>query len=88
MNEEPQIEDTTEIERQAHEIVKPPKKVLGETPILKITLDGKPYYHFQSQNFDSKLAQKDDSMVIQGKYFYKGKHDNGQHSKMNLKSNK
>ena len=86
--EEPQVEDTTHIEEEAHEIVKPVTEITGNTSILKIKVNGNPYYHFKKDSFDTELAKKNKSIYIQGKHFYEGKKDNGMFSRMNLKSNK
>lgn len=87
ISELPTVENTSFIEKEAKKIVKKsPTKVKGTTSVLKVILNGDPFYHFASKEFDTELATKAQSAVIGGKTFYLGLKNNSMHTKRRLVS--
>ena len=73
ISENPTIENTSTLEST----VKPTEKVevtpiKGNTKILKIKVNGTPFYHFSSIEFNSEIATRDSNVVVGGKRFYQG----------------
>lgn len=83
--ETPQLEDTLFIEQEGLEVGKV-EEIIGTTSILKITINGEPYYHFSTVNFDSELATKDNFIRVGSKVFYKGLVNRRMKNRLKLKS--
>jgi len=87
ISENPTTENTSFIETEAKKIVKNfSPSIKGSTSVLKIMLDGKPFYHFSNKEFDSELASRDQSALIGSKRFYLGVKNNSMRTRMKLKS--
>lgn len=71
ISETPTLENTSLIEKEGLQVGKQ-KEVKGTTKILKVTLNGEPYYHFSTVEFNSEIATKDNFIRIGNKVFYKG----------------
>jgi hypothetical protein len=69
ITETPTLENTSTIEKTAKK-QKVGKKI--NTNILKLTLNGEPYFHFAKVEFDSEIATKNQDIVVSGKRYYKG----------------
>lgn len=85
ITEAPTLENTSTIEMEGLIIGKQPD-ITGTTPILKVTVNGEPFYHFSLGLFDTELATKDSSIVIGEKRFYKGLKDRRMKNRLKLKS--
>ena len=87
ISENPTIENTTALERIAKTFVKQEvTPIKGNTKILKIKINGKPFYHFSSVEFDSELATKNSNVVVGGKRFYEGLTDRRMITRLKLSS--
>ena len=84
ISETPTIENTTALE--ASTIKREVTPIKGNTKILKIKINGRPFYHFSSCDFDSELATKESDVVISGKRFYQGKVDRRMITRLSLTS--
>jgi hypothetical protein len=85
LSENPTTENTSAIEREAVMLTKQ-KEIAGTTPILKIKVNGLPYYHFNTGVFDEELATRNSTVKVGGKVFYLGKVDKRMKVRMNLNS--
>jgi len=83
ISENPTIENTATLEANVKQEVAPIK---GNTKILKIKINGQPFYHFSSVVFDSELATKNSNVVVGGKRFYKGLTDRRMITRLKLNS--
>ena len=83
ITEKPTLENTSKIENKGLKIKKP-QFTLGKTSILKIMVDGKPFYHFLKGEFDNELATQNLSMVVSGKRFYRGLKNNSMMVRLRL----
>ena len=87
ISEKATIENTTTLEAAAASIVtNEAPAITGKTTILKILLNGSPYYHFSTVEFDNELATRDEYVVVSGKSFYKGLKSSKRHARLKLKS--
>lgn len=87
ISENPTIENTAALEATITPTVKREvTPIKGNTKVIKIKINGKPFYHFSSCEFDSELATKDSDVVISGKRFYKGLVDRRMITRLNLTS--
>lgn len=84
LSQTPTLENTTAIINEAKKIKSASKTITGRTSILKIMLDGVPFYHFSSKEFDNELATRDQDVVVGGKRFYMGVKNNSMHTRMKL----
>ena len=71
ISETPQVENTSLIEQEGLKVGKV-NEVVGTTSILKILINGEPYYNFSSVVFNEELATKNNFVKIGSKTFYKG----------------
>lgn len=85
ISETPQVEDTSLIENEALKL-QPQKEIKGATPILKIQIDGEPFYHFSLGEFDNELATRSSFVRVGSKVFYKGIQNKRLKTRLNLKS--
>jgi hypothetical protein len=86
ITETPTLENTTTIEKQALKIkAKKQTTTLGKKNILKIMVNGKPYYHFLKDSFNSELVNRN-NIILRGKRYYEGIINNSMHSKSKLTS--
>jgi len=85
LSETPTAENTSKIEKEAVMLTKQ-KEVEGTTPILKIRVNGLPYYHFNTGVFDEELATRNSTVKVGGKTFYLGKFNKRIKTRMNLNS--
>ena len=87
ISENATIENTATIEAAAASIVtNEAPAITGKTTILKILLNGAPYYHFSTVEFDNELATRDEYVRVSGKSFYKGLKSSKRHARLKLKS--
>ena len=87
ISENATIENTTALEAATATITpNAAPAITGKTKILKILLDGSPYYHFSSCEFDNELATRDEYVVVSGRSFYKGLKSSKRHARLKLKS--
>jgi|TARA_B110000908_G_scaffold108826_1_gene127752 hypothetical protein len=87
ISENPTIENTAALEANVKPIVKQEvSSIKGNTKVLKIKINGQPFYHFSSVEFDSELATKNSNMVVGGKRFYKGLTDKRMITRLKLSS--
>ena len=87
ISENATIENTAALEAAAATIVtKEAPTITGKTTILKILLNGNPYYHFSTVEFDNELATRDEYVVVSGRSFYKGLKSSKRHARLKLKS--
>jgi hypothetical protein len=87
ISENPTIENTTALEASITPTVKKEvSSIKGNTKVLKIKVNGEPFYHFSSCEFDSELATKDSDVIIGGKRFYKGLVDRRMITRLKLTS--
>ena len=85
LSETPELENTSLIEKEGLEVGKQ-EEIVGTTSILKIVINGEPYYHFSTVSFDSELATKDNFVRIGSKVFYKGLQNRRMKNRLKLKS--
>ena len=69
ITENPTLENTLTIEKSAKKQMVV-KKINAN--ILKLTLNGEPYFHFAKVEFDDEIATKNYNVVVKGKRYYKG----------------
>jgi hypothetical protein len=87
ISEKATIENTSALEAAAASIVTTEAPAItGKTTILKILLNGNPYYHFSTVEFDNELATRDEFIRVSGKSFYKGLKSSKRHARLKLKS--
>jgi hypothetical protein len=85
ISENPTIENTTALEANAPKVSKPEQGIIkGKTKMLKIKVNGQPYYHFSSVEFNSEIATRNSNVVVGGKRFYEGIIDKRMVSRLNL----
>lgn len=71
ISETPTVENTTLLEKESLNVGKV-NEIKGSTKLLKMTLNGEPYYHFSTVEFNNEIATKDSFIKIGNKVFYKG----------------
>ena len=87
ISETPTLENTSAIVKDAMRIKTTTQPTMvGKSSIFKIMLDGIPFYHFNSRDFDLELATRNQSVVVSGKRFYMGLKNTPRHTKMKLRS--
>ena len=87
ISENPTIENTRYLEELTKAFAKKEvTPIKGNTKILKIKINGKPFYHFSSVEFDSELATKNSDVVVGGKRFYEGLTDRRMITRLKLSS--
>jgi hypothetical protein len=87
ISEKATIENTAALEAAAATIATTEAPAItGKTTILKILLNGSPYYHFSTVEFDNELATRDEFVRVSGKSFYKGLKSSKRHARLKLKS--
>ena len=85
ISETPTLENTSTIEKEAV-MMSANKELKGTTKVLKVKINGEPFYHFSLGEFDDELATKSSSVKIGGKTFYKGKIDKRMKVRLSLNS--
>ena len=87
ISETPTIENPTSLLKDAMDIKAPTvPAITGKTGVLKIMIDGAPFYHFNNRDFDSELATRKQDVVVNGKRFYMGLKNTSRHTRMKLRS--
>ena len=87
ISENPTIENTAALEATVKPTVQQEvSSIKGNTKVLKIKINGQPFYHFSNVEFDSELATKNSNVVVGGKRFYKGLTDRGMITRLKLSS--
>ena len=87
ISENPTLENTSLLEAMAPKVSKPEQGVIkGKTKVLKIKINGKPFYHFSSVEFNDEIATRNSNVVVGGKRFYEGIIDKRMISRLNLAS--
>ena len=87
ISENPTIENTAALEATVKPTVQQEvSSIKGNTKVLKIKINGQPFYHFSNVEFDSELATKNSNVVVGGKRFYKGLTDRRMITRLKLSS--
>ena len=87
ISENPTIENTAALEANVKPIVKQEvSPIKGNTKILKIKINGQPFYHFSSVEFNDEIATKNSNVVVGGKRFYQGLTDKRMITRLKLSS--
>jgi len=87
ISENPTIENTAALEANVKPIVKQEvSPIKGNTKILKIKINGQPFYHFSSVEFNDEIATRNSNVVIGGKRFYQGLTDKRMITRLKLSS--
>ena len=87
ISENPTIENTATLEATIKPAVKQEvTPIKGNTKILKVKINGVPFYHFSSCMFDETIATRNSDVVIGGKRFYEGIDNKRMITRMNLTS--
>ena len=87
ISENPTIENTAALEATVKPIVKQEvSPIKGNTKILKIKINGQPFYHFSSVEFNDEIATRNSNVVIGGKRFYQGLTDKRMITRLKLSS--
>ena len=85
LSETPQVENTEVIEKEAITVSSPEVKNPNSKSVVKIMLEGEPYYNFCSGLFNDELATRNEFFKIGNKTYYKGVENNRSHPQMKLK---
>ena len=87
ISENPTIENTAALEANVKPIVKQEvSPIKGNTKVLKIKINGQPFYHFSSVEFNDEIATKNSNVVVGGKRFYQGLTDKRMITRLKLSS--
>jgi len=87
LSETPKLENTSSIIKDGMKIkVNTTPKVTGKTKVLKIMVNGHPFYHFVKGEFDVELANRSQDVIVGGKRFYHGNVNNSMRIRMRLNS--
>tara|TARA_R110001606_G_scaffold64061_2_gene148914 strand:+ start:193 stop:474 length:282 start_codon:yes stop_codon:yes gene_type:complete len=87
ISENPTIENTAALEANVKPIVKQEvSPIKGNTKVLKIKINGQPFYHFSSVEFNDEIATRNSNVVIGGKRFYQGLTDKRMITRLKLSS--
>ena len=87
ISENPTIENTSALEANVKPIVKQEvSSIKGNTKVLKIKINGQPFYHFSSVEFNDEIATKNSNVVVGGKRFYQGLTDKRMITRLKLSS--
>tara|TARA_R110001583_G_scaffold85129_2_gene223196 strand:+ start:193 stop:474 length:282 start_codon:yes stop_codon:yes gene_type:complete len=87
ISENPTIENTAALEANVKPIVKQEvSSIKGNTKVLKIKINGQPFYHFSSVEFNDEIATRNSNVVIGGKRFYQGLTDKRMITRLKLSS--
>lgn len=78
LSEVPEVENTEVIEKEATKVSVQEQKPLTKS-VVKMVLNGDPYYHFVKGEFNGELATRNEFFKLGNKTYYKGLINNKSH---------